>query len=113
VAQCPLPQVRERCESNVREPHYTSTLKLCELASTANKPQLSGLRLKVKMINSSGSGWVCRFGVRRVIKPEGASRCDEFALHFRVGFPPRKRPPGFEIDYLLIAEQDIRAKLTA
>jgi hypothetical protein len=86
---------------------------MCELASMANQPQVSGLRLKVKIIRSSGKGWVCWFGVRPVIKAEGASRCDEFALHFRVGFSPGKRPPGNEIDYLLIAEQDIRAKLTA
>ena len=79
----------------------------------ANQPQLSGLRLKVKIIRSSGKGWVCWFGVRLVIKAEGARRCDEFALHFKVGFSPGKRPPGNEIDYLLIAEQDIRAKLTA
>ncbi|PYT71485.1 MAG: hypothetical protein DMG39_12960 [Acidobacteria bacterium] len=74
-----------------------------------NKPQLSGLRRKIKIIRISGYGLVYWFGVRRVIKPEGASRGDEFALHFRVGFPPRKRPPGNEIDYLPIAEQDIRA----
>jgi hypothetical protein len=87
---------------------------MCELASTANTPPLSGLRLKIKIIRSSGKGWVCWFGVRRAIKAEGACRCDEFALHFRVGFSPRKRHArGNEIDYLLIAEQDLRAKLTA
>jgi len=95
------------------EPHHTSTHKMCELASTDDKPQLSGLRLKVKIVRSSGKGWGCWFGLRRVIKAEGASRCDEFALHFRVAFSPGKRPPGNEINYLLIAEQDIRAKLTA
>lgn len=62
----------------------------------ANKPQLGGLRLKVKIIRSAGNGWVRWFGVRRVIKAEGASRGDEFALHFRVGFAPCKRTPGNE-----------------
>jgi hypothetical protein len=100
--------------AEVAEPHDTSTHKMCELASTANKPQLSGLRLEVKIIRSSGKGWVCWFGVRRVIKAEGASCCDEFALHFRVGFSPgKRRPRGNEINRLLIAGQDIRAKLTA
>jgi hypothetical protein len=87
---------------------------MCEFASRANKPYMSGLRLKVKIIRSSGKGSVCWFGFRRVIKAEGTGHCDEFALHFRVGFSPRKRRPrGNEIDYLLIVEQDKRAKLTA
>jgi len=59
----------------------------------ANHPQVSGLRLKVKIIRTSGEGWVCWFGVSLMIKAEGASRCDESALHFRVGFSPGKRPP--------------------
>ena len=45
-------------------------------------------------------------------KAEDASRCDELAIHFRVRFSPRKRPPMNEIDYLLVAEQHIRAELT-
>jgi hypothetical protein len=53
------------------------------IASMSNKSQLSGLGLKVKIVRSSGKGWVCWFGVRRVIKAEGASRCDEFALHLQ------------------------------
>jgi hypothetical protein len=32
----------------------------------ANNPQLSGLRLKVKIIKRSGYGLVCCFGVRSV-----------------------------------------------
>jgi len=76
----------------------------------ANKPQLSSSRLKVKMIRrylySSGS----RFGVRRVIKPESASRFDEFAVHSRVGVF-QLRLPGFDIDFLMIVEHHTRAAL--
>jgi hypothetical protein len=75
------------------------THEMCELTSTANNPQLSGLRLEVKIIRSSGKGCVCWFGVRRVIKVEGPSRLDMLALHFGVGFSPRKRRlRGNEID---------------
>src|SRR5271170_5966606 len=81
-------------------------------ASMACKPQLNALRLKVKVITNSGYGSVCWFGGRLLIKPEKASRGDKFAFHFRVGFPPRKRPLGvFEIDYLPIVEHDIWADL--
>ena len=71
----------------------------------ANQAHVSGIRIKVKIIRSSGKGWVCWFAVRPVIKAEGASRCDEFAIHFRIGFSPGKRPPGNEIDYLLIVSK--------
>ena len=81
---------------------------MCELASMANKPQLSGSRLKVKMIGLSLSGFVCRCGV--VIKPESASRFDEFAVHSRVSVFQR-RFPGSDADFLLIVEDDIRVGL--
>ena len=45
-------------------------------------------------------------------KAEDASRRDGLAVHFRVRFSPRKRPSMDEIDYLLVAEQHIRAELT-
>ena len=57
------------------------------------------------MTRFSLSGFVCWFGV--VIKPESASRFDEFAVHSRVGAFQRGLP-GFDIDSLLIVERDIR-----
>jgi hypothetical protein len=78
----------------------------------ANKLQPSGLRLKVKRIRKSGLGSGCWFGGKGVIKPEGTSRSDELAFHFRVWLPPRKRATRNEIDYLLIVEHDIWANLT-
>src|ERR1700683_943284 len=96
---------------DVRLSDYTSTDKRYESESTASQPQLNGLRLKVKIIRSSGKGRVSWFGVRRAIKPEDTGRGDEFALHFRIGICPGKRPLRNEIDYLLIAEQDIRSRL--
>jgi hypothetical protein len=90
----------------------SSTHKMCELASTANKPQLSGLRLKVKMIRLSLSCSLSCFvywcGVVR--KPESASRFDEFAVHSRVGVFQR-RFSGSDPDFLLIVEHDIRVAL--
>ena len=86
----------------------SSTHKMCELASMANKPQLSALRLKVKMIRlslyCSLSCFVYWCGVVR--KPESASRFDEFAVHFRVGFFQR-RFSGSDPDFLLIVEDNI------
>jgi len=60
------------------------------------------------MIRFSLSGFVYRCGV--VIKPESASRFDEFAVHSRVGVF-QLRLPGFDIDFLLIVEHDTRAAL--
>jgi hypothetical protein len=85
---------------------------MCELASTGNKPELSGLYLKVKIITRSLNGWPCWSGVGRVIQAEGAGCFDQFALHLRVGFAPGKRSPRDEIDYVLIVEQDKWARLT-
>ena len=82
-----------------------------ELESMANEPQLSGFRLKVKEIGNVLYSSLCWFGGRLVIKPESASCGDKFAVHFRVGFSPRKRPPRNEIDYLLIVEHDVWANL--
>ena len=76
----------------------------------ANKPQLSSSRLKVKMIRRYLYSSRSRFGVRRVIKPESASRFDEFAVHSRVGAFQR-RFPGSDPDFLLIAEDYIRVGL--
>lgn len=82
-------------------------------ASLANKPHLSGLRVKVKAVRKSGYDARSAGGVRVVIKPEDASYGDEFVLHFRVRLLPRKRPRFrvHEIDDLLIVEQDTRGKL--
>jgi len=71
-----------------------------------DKPHLSGLRIKVKVIRKSGHGSACRFGGRGVIKPEDASHGDEFALPFRVGPPPL--PLMLEIDYLVTVKPDRR-----
>lgn len=62
--------------------------EMCEQVSMTNKPHLSGLRIKVKVIRKPSHGSACRFGGRGVIKPEGASHGDAFALPFRVGRPP-------------------------
>src|SRR5215468_1652195 len=89
-----------------------------ERASLANKPQLSGLQVKVKVIRTAvyeSTFFVCSGSILgNMMEPEDAGGGDEFAFHFRVGRPPRKRPTGQirnENDFLLIVEQDIRAGL--
>ena len=69
-----------------------------------NKSHLSCLSIKVKVIRKSSYGPVCGLGVRIVIKPESATRGDEFAFHFRVGRPPL--PLMSEIDCLVTVEPD-------